>query len=306
MKTLYELLGALPDDDAEALRSAFRRAVKGAHPDLRPGDPDAALKFRQIIRANEILTDAEERDTYDHLLELARVEQASASKRAVATRIHKVASCIIALTGASVASVGGYFLFIHISAASIAPTSDVNSRLREWAEMADTELVGSSDFQNRARFEIGETIFSEPLAPPITIGAAIISGSAAPADLGPAREIVATEARALRVRGLSAYRKGDLNAAIADLDQALQLDPKFLPAYIDRGIIVYRQHKFDRTFADLARGRPNGKVPRSGSAARTIRKQQHAGIGHFMRPVAQRQPIAQDPSHGDGVLSAMR
>ncbi|MBW8903387.1 MAG: J domain-containing protein, partial [Bradyrhizobium sp.] len=105
MKTLYELLGALPDDDAEALRSAFRRAVKGAHPDLRPGDPDAALKFRQIIRANEILTDAEERDTYDHLLELARVEQASASKRAVATRIHKVASCIIALTGASVASV---------------------------------------------------------------------------------------------------------------------------------------------------------------------------------------------------------
>ena len=58
MNTLYDLLGALPGDDAEDLRAAFRRAVKGAHPDLRPGDPDAALKFRQIVRANEILCDA--------------------------------------------------------------------------------------------------------------------------------------------------------------------------------------------------------------------------------------------------------
>ena len=78
MKTLYDLLGALPDDDAEALRSAFRRAVKGAHPDIRPGDPDAALKFREIIRANEILGDIELRAAYDDLLEHARLEQLSA------------------------------------------------------------------------------------------------------------------------------------------------------------------------------------------------------------------------------------
>ena len=51
MNTLYDLLGALPHDDAEGLRTAFRQAVKGAHPDIRPGDPDAALKFRQIVRA---------------------------------------------------------------------------------------------------------------------------------------------------------------------------------------------------------------------------------------------------------------
>ena len=57
MKTLYDLLGALPKDDAEELRTAFRRAAKGAHPDLHPGDPDAALKFREIVRANEILGD---------------------------------------------------------------------------------------------------------------------------------------------------------------------------------------------------------------------------------------------------------
>ena len=51
MNTLYDLLGALPHDDAEGLRTAFRQAVKGAHPGIRPGDPDAALKFRQIVRA---------------------------------------------------------------------------------------------------------------------------------------------------------------------------------------------------------------------------------------------------------------
>jgi len=39
---------------------------QGAHPDIKPGDPDAALKFRQIVRANEILGDVEQRAAYDH------------------------------------------------------------------------------------------------------------------------------------------------------------------------------------------------------------------------------------------------
>ena len=37
------------------------RAVKGAHPDLNPGDPNAGQKFREIVRANEILGDEEQR-----------------------------------------------------------------------------------------------------------------------------------------------------------------------------------------------------------------------------------------------------
>ena len=52
METLYDLLGALPRDDADELRAAFRRAAKGAHPDLNPSDPDAGQKFREIVRAN--------------------------------------------------------------------------------------------------------------------------------------------------------------------------------------------------------------------------------------------------------------
>jgi len=118
MKTLYDLLGALPHDDAEGLRAAFRSAVKGAHPDIRSGDPDAALKFREIVRANEILGDPEQRQAYDHLLELARQEQEPAPAHKSAVRIHRIASSVLALSGAAVVIVGGYLLFMSISSTS--------------------------------------------------------------------------------------------------------------------------------------------------------------------------------------------
>jgi DnaJ domain len=60
----YDLLGALPNDDADELRAAFRRAVKRVHPDINPEDLDAGLKIRRIVRANEILGDAEQRAAY--------------------------------------------------------------------------------------------------------------------------------------------------------------------------------------------------------------------------------------------------
>jgi DnaJ domain len=121
MKTLYDLLGALPKDEAEELRTAFRRAAKGAHPDLHPGDPDAALRFREIVRANEILGDAEQREVYDHLLDLAHLEQVSASEQATAARFRRVTSGIAALAGIAIMTAGSYLLFMQMSAASLAP-----------------------------------------------------------------------------------------------------------------------------------------------------------------------------------------
>jgi tetratricopeptide (TPR) repeat protein len=72
MKSLYDVLGARENDDAGALKKAFRRAIKASHPDLHPGDPDAAERFREIIAANACLRDAKERATYDLLLQLER------------------------------------------------------------------------------------------------------------------------------------------------------------------------------------------------------------------------------------------
>jgi curved DNA-binding protein CbpA len=99
METLYDLLGALPNDGADDLRAAFRRAVKRAHPDVNREDRDAELKFRRIVRANEILGDAEQRAAYDYLLAVARVEQEQAAKHALADKLHKLASGVMALAG---------------------------------------------------------------------------------------------------------------------------------------------------------------------------------------------------------------
>src|SRR5258708_18229524 len=68
METLYDLLGALPKDDAEGLQTAFRQAVKSAHPHIHPGDPHPAPKFTDIVRANQILGGVAHRAACDHCL----------------------------------------------------------------------------------------------------------------------------------------------------------------------------------------------------------------------------------------------
>ncbi|MEA2921213.1 MAG: hypothetical protein QOF07_1176 [Bradyrhizobium sp.] len=143
MNTLYDLLEALPRDDADGLRTAFRKAVKGTHPDLRPDDPDAAQKFRQIINANEILEDAELRAAYDDLLDLAREEEVAASQRAAA-RTRKLASGVIALAGISVAAVGGLLLFMHVSAASLASADSDTAPGAAAASPAEASDTGDS------------------------------------------------------------------------------------------------------------------------------------------------------------------
>ena len=79
MKTLYDLLEALPDDDADGLRAAFRKAARANHPDFNPA-PEASEKFSRIIRANAILSDGQQRAEYDRLLELAKRQQKPTTK----------------------------------------------------------------------------------------------------------------------------------------------------------------------------------------------------------------------------------
>jgi len=136
-----------------------------------------------------------------------------------------------------------------------------------------------------------------------------IAERVSPINFGPPPDLAASDARVLHTRGISAYRQGDLKAALADLDQALQLDPKYLPAYIDRGIIFYRQQKFDRAFADITRTRRMEKPTRHKSSARVSRKPHldHAAVGPLAAmPLTERRTSAQDPSRGDGFASVMR
>src|SRR5215469_12580319 len=48
-KTLYDLLGARPGDNPDALKVAFRKAVKAHHPDLHRDDPGASLRLSGIV-----------------------------------------------------------------------------------------------------------------------------------------------------------------------------------------------------------------------------------------------------------------
>jgi curved DNA-binding protein CbpA len=174
VKTLYDLLGALAHDDADALRSAFRKAVKGAHPDLRPSDPDAAEKFREIVRAHEILGDPEQREVYDDLLERARQEQVFASQQLVAGRRWKIAAGLIAIVGASAASTAGFLLFTHISAGSVTSALNLDIALPWTAAQTSADsaaadnhgLVGNlagTDAQSTAGGE-GQRVLNDRLA----------------------------------------------------------------------------------------------------------------------------------------------
>ncbi len=286
MTTLYDLLGALPKDDAEGLRTAFRQAVKGAHPDIHPGDPDAALKFREIVRANQILGDVEQRAAYDHLLDLARLEQETASARATAARIHKFASGTIALAGAWVVTIGGYLLFVHMSVASIAPAKQVDATMRASAEIAAVSPAGSSDTTGKSTWLAKQQSAGVPgptIAPSAAMPQPTVENVAAP-NVGPPLDLTA---RSLRARRVSADRKGDPNG----------------------GNVFDHLREFGRAFADIP---PEKRVEkgiekpgRTKSASATPGKQRvdQARIASSVPPVSRQRTAAQDPSREEGVAT---
>ena len=49
------------DADFDAVRAAYRRLAKASHPDLKPGDSEAAARFQAIQAAYDVLRAAEER-----------------------------------------------------------------------------------------------------------------------------------------------------------------------------------------------------------------------------------------------------
>jgi hypothetical protein len=59
-----ELLELTPDVDFEAVRKAWRTKAKLVHPDVRPGDADAAKAFQALQLAYEVLRAAEERRSW--------------------------------------------------------------------------------------------------------------------------------------------------------------------------------------------------------------------------------------------------
>lgn len=261
MGTLYDLLGALPNDDAEGLRVAFRRAAKATHPDTNPDNPDAALRFRQLVRAHHILSDAEQRATYDQLLAIATRPPPPPPARAVVyEKIHRGATNTMAATFIAAALIGGYTVFSHMSktsamtegtakAAEAAP-ADVIAALPQPAGIR--EIAAEHEANPTSTIALAANAINPPLAV-IALPAIIASPVSPPAD-----------ARTQRERGIFAYRGGDLTGALAHFNQAISQDPGFAPAYIDRGIVFYRMRNFERAFADMAQAKRLVKNDKSG------------------------------------------
>jgi len=59
-----EMLELEIDADLDAVRSAWRRLAKSHHPDVKPGDTEAAKRFQAIQAAYDVLRAAEERRTW--------------------------------------------------------------------------------------------------------------------------------------------------------------------------------------------------------------------------------------------------
>lgn len=61
----YETLGVRRGDSDETIRKAYRKLAKRFHPDLNPGKPEAAERFKTINAANNLLSDADKRARFD-------------------------------------------------------------------------------------------------------------------------------------------------------------------------------------------------------------------------------------------------
>lgn len=65
MRDPYEILGVQKTDSDTAIRAAYRKLAKRYHPDVNPGKPEAAERFKEISTAYDLLSDKEKRARYD-------------------------------------------------------------------------------------------------------------------------------------------------------------------------------------------------------------------------------------------------
>jgi molecular chaperone DnaJ len=62
---LYIVLGLGRTASTTDIKRAYRRLARRFHPDINPGDREAAARFRQIVEAYETLVDPDQRRRYD-------------------------------------------------------------------------------------------------------------------------------------------------------------------------------------------------------------------------------------------------
>ncbi|WP_018157946.1 DnaJ C-terminal domain-containing protein [Demetria terragena] len=70
-KDFYAILGVSKDASEGDIKKAYRKLARQWHPDQNPGDEAAEKRFKEIGEANAVLSDAEQRQEYDAVRQMA-------------------------------------------------------------------------------------------------------------------------------------------------------------------------------------------------------------------------------------------
>ncbi len=264
MFTLYDLLDADPNADKERLKEAFRKAAKASHPDVCPDDSDAPWRFRQIVRAHEILSDDELRAAYDHVVAFERRMQEVAPPPILHSILAKIVSGVVTAAVVATALFGGYALSAYLAEApvAVASTSQGQTTGRGQSDLTiGPVLAALREVTAEAAVPPGPNEMTRQAATEATreidkgVDKEAVNETAMPdaaAALEPVPDRARRDARFFRARGMLAYRFGDFERAIANFDAALRLDPGFEQAYRDRAAAFSVTSRFERAAADLA------------------------------------------------------
>jgi hypothetical protein len=264
MGTLYDLLGALPDDNAEGLRTAFRKAAKATHPDLNPDNPEAALRFRQLVRAHGILNDAEQRATYDQLLAIS-LRPAPTQSTEVYEKVHRFASSTIAATIIAGILVASYTLMGLVSRGPVAAESTVGIAGHSGIEIvaATTPSDTADGNEPRENTALADEVFTTGAIAPQARGPWI-------AGAGPVPHVAISGVKPDREPAVFISRGSSKYPAIAGIDLAIQRDLGFAAAYLNGKLPLYSTRDVGRVFSDMEYARRQTRAKQARAAARKM------------------------------------
>src|SRR5262249_20256634 len=182
MTTLYEVLDVPPNCDAERLKEAFRKAVKVNHPDLNAEDPDATARFRLIVRAKTILSDAELRADYDRMLDFEQQPCRPFSTLVTTFDARRIVVLAVVLAGA-------FTLFTYVSETPVAKVKVTEGAAHEPVNVVDVRSPPPSDASAPDRSDGVEASVPSIGAPP-TSNAVAVEDDAPALGVAPTATIV--------------------------------------------------------------------------------------------------------------------
>jgi tetratricopeptide (TPR) repeat protein len=288
MKSLDDLIAAFADDDAEALEKAFREAVKDHHPDLHPGDPDAPLRFRQIVAINALLRDVKQANN-EWMRQLERQEpQLTPERDQLRSRLERQqlrskgirTTLAVAVAGALA---GGYVLFASMPTATVVAIKKEKDAANAAVAVEQTAAIAAAPQRNESNpvkddiddagkpVEMIAALLMEPATadppkprekhddaevpdaanrPNVDASAMKSNNAEIVPDREPAPAAAANDANFYKERGIVAYRSGDFMGAIGNIDEAIRLNPDDAQSYNIRGNVWDELGASERALAD--------------------------------------------------------